>query len=114
MKSARVLHHPKPIRPLASQPLALYHSYIASSREEIKYDNENQTIRELAEIESEINQSRSTIRMLEIFKRKLKQLPINKTVPRRPKNPMIRDKEFNKKMCEIDTESSIDLECSYE
>ena len=112
MKSARTLYYPKPVHPTTSRkPPTVRHSFIDNSnmsKEELKQDERDKPLYELATIEKEIRQRDLQILKIQKLPIKNKRIHFLRTL-KRPKNPMIRDREFIKSsLNDIETDSSID------
>eukprot|EP00826_Nyctotherus_ovalis_P065891 TRINITY_DN9702_c0_g1_i23.p2 TRINITY_DN9702_c0_g1~~TRINITY_DN9702_c0_g1_i23.p2 ORF type:complete len:108 (+),score=9.16 TRINITY_DN9702_c0_g1_i23:189-512(+) len=98
MRSARLLHRPKPLRLLP--PLT---AKARCSLEEASPHAEGKHLHDLALIENEINLRVSWDSAASQNFIKKYRIPINP--PKRPRNPMVRDKAFES----METNSSIDL-----
>eukprot|EP00826_Nyctotherus_ovalis_P001070 TRINITY_DN10123_c0_g1_i2.p1 TRINITY_DN10123_c0_g1~~TRINITY_DN10123_c0_g1_i2.p1 ORF type:complete len:123 (-),score=19.88 TRINITY_DN10123_c0_g1_i2:210-578(-) len=112
MKSARILYHPKPIRPATSRkPLLVRRSFINDSetfKEELKVDSESQKLYELATIEKEIRQRDSNVLRIQRLPGRSRRQFQHSKVLKRPKNPMTRDRAFAQQLNDVETDSSID------
>ena len=119
MNSARILHHPKPIHPNTyHKPIITHRSFIKNTnfqKGNIKLDKEDKEINERAAVEREITQKWFPIRIQRANLQSANSVMKLGNAPRRPKNPMTKDKAFYEtELREIDTDSSIDsdYECN--
>ena len=110
MNSARLLYHPIPIRlsllNTSSSPI-LHQSFIKRLtvfKDDDNIDPEDRKLRNLAIIECEMNLRTSwdSNRIRNCSKL------ISNRAPKRPRNPMVRDKTFES----MNTEPDIDIECN--
>ena len=99
MKSARLLHRPKPVR--LTPPSATKVRY--AQMDKTSPDAEGKYLHDLALVEREINLRISWDSSSLLHLARKQRIPMN--APKRPRNPMIRDKAF----ASIETNSSIDL-----
>ena len=115
MKSARILYHPKPIRPTISRKSSIVcRSFVNDSeicKEELKLDVKDQRLYELATIEKEIRQRDVNILKIQrVVIRNKKPGIVSTRAPKRPKNPMARDSIFTRpSLNDIETDSSFNL-----